>query len=272
MKQSCVLALKRYKMSMKGRRAAATPTVPYLLAPLPTIPMADNEAEQVEAVAVAVASRSSITPPLLSPRSVLSSASSSSDSKLTEPESSDKQLPARSAGNSVERNGKLYSSKKANKPYLKAHTWKEVEARRRARTKQTSPPVAQRTEQVSRSMLRVAVVMVLGTLLLSRMITETWTFGYSSRWTNIKNWIPRTVYSTAVALDDAESVSLPVLIDSLPLADAHFLGSRASHVRWFRSVKANLPRPRWLRLRRVVQSPYVRQGEGHTAQGRVRDV
>ena len=121
----------------------------------------------------------------------------------------------------VTRNGMLYSKKKANLPYLKAHTWKEVEERKRQRQQQQqqqqqqqsrsrkekegSPPHLERTAEVSRSLLRYAVVLVLGTLLLSRMVTESWTFGYQGKWTNLNNWIPRQVSDglVAVVADDA---------------------------------------------------------------------
>lgn len=142
------------------------------------------------------------TPPLLSPRSVLSSASSSE----SEPES--KPAPE----GYVVRNGKLYSKKKANMPYLNYAARREREARRRATAKESSPPY-ERTEQVSaaipvprslqarsyyflqvsRSILRYTVVLVLGTLLLSRMMTASWTFGYTGRLTNLRNWVPRPV-------------------------------------------------------------------------------
>lgn len=116
----------------------------------------------------------------------------------------------------VVRNGKGYRKTAATKPFLKAHTWAEIYARKDSRSgdshikkaaessksnagtmdkgkqRAASPPY-QRASDVSRSILRYSVVLVLGTLLLSRMITESWTFGYSGRWTNVNNWIPRTV-------------------------------------------------------------------------------
>ena len=148
------------------------------LSPLPTFLMSNSEHEAA-------------TPPSpVSPRSVLSPSSTSSDDDAAATAGG----PRLSSGHDdrVVRNGKLYSKKKANLPYLKAHTWREREARRRPVTKESSPP-HERTEQVSRSILRISVVMVLGTLLLSRMMTESWTFGYKGRWTNINNWIPRPV-------------------------------------------------------------------------------
>lgn len=135
----------------------------------------------------------------ISPRSVLSSISSSPSSSSY----GEAPAPVPAAGacttdglDRVVRNGKIYSKKKANMPYLKGgHTWKEREARqrqRRAVAKESSPP-HERTEQVSRSIMRYTVVLVVGSLLLSRMMTESWTFGYTGRWSNYRNWIPRPV-------------------------------------------------------------------------------
>lgn len=102
----------------------------------------------------------------------------------------------------VQRNGKLYSKKKANLPFLKKHTWNkpppssssEQDKKKQERMeKESSPPIFERTTQVSRTLLRYTAVIVLGTLLLSRAMTETWTFGYQGKWTNAMNWIPRPV-------------------------------------------------------------------------------
>lgn len=102
----------------------------------------------------------------------------------------------------VTRNGKLYRKKKANLPFLKKHTWDRVpeKVNRDSETDKTkrmdkegSPPIFERTTQVSRTLFRYLAVIVLGTLLLSRAMTETWTFGYQGRWTNAMNWIPRPV-------------------------------------------------------------------------------
>lgn len=128
----------------------------------------------------------------------------------------------------VTRNGMLYSKKKANLPYMKAHTWKEVEERKRQRQQQQqqqqsesrkekegSPPHLERTAEVSRSLLRYAVVLVLGTLLLSRMVTESWTFGYQGKWTNLNNWIPRqmqTFSEAELARYDGSDPSKPIYL------------------------------------------------------------
>ena len=90
----------------------------------------------------------------------------------------------------VERNGLLYKKKKANLPFLKSHRWPEKEAQgSKGMAKESSPPY-ERASDVSRSILRYSALLVLGTLLLSRMITETWTFGYTA---NLMRWLPRPV-------------------------------------------------------------------------------
>lgn len=104
----------------------------------------------------------------------------------------------------VSRNGKLYRKKKANLPFLKKHTWdttntninkkKDPKASSPSKMeKESSPPVVERTTQVSRTLFRYMAVIVLGTLLLSRAMTETWTFGYKGKWSNVMNYIPRPV-------------------------------------------------------------------------------
>jgi hypothetical protein len=179
-------------------------------------------------------STASFTPPLLSPpRSVIEdddgegddeSGDEEEESVVTDAderaqpqrhEQQQQQQPGSTEDERVDkvtRNGMLYSKKKANLPYLKAHTWKEVEERKRQRQQQQhqqsqsrkekegSPPHLERTAEVSRSLLRYAVVLVLGTLLLSRMVTESWTFGYQGKWTNVNNWIPRQVSDGQVAI------------------------------------------------------------------------
>lgn len=108
----------------------------------------------------------------------------------------------------VQRNGKLYRKKKANLPFLKRHTWgdttttatttdnkKSTSSSSSSKMKKESspPPIYERTTQVSRTLFRYTAVIVLGTLLLSRAMTETWTFGYKGKWTNVMNWMPRPV-------------------------------------------------------------------------------
>lgn len=100
----------------------------------------------------------------------------------------------------VQRNGRLYRTKKANLPFLKRHTWetkqksKDPNSATTMREKESSPPVVvERTTQVSRTLFRYLAVIVLGTLLLSRAMTETWTFGYRGRWSNVMNYVPRPV-------------------------------------------------------------------------------
>lgn len=99
----------------------------------------------------------------------------------------------------IERNGKLYPSTTANRVMMKPYKWPVSEERIKPTTRKSekprrsSSPPYQRASDVSRSVLRYTVVMVLATLLLSRMMTETWTFGYSGRWSNPMNWIPRPV-------------------------------------------------------------------------------
>lgn len=101
----------------------------------------------------------------------------------------------RAALSKIIRNGKVYRVSKATTPFLKNHTWptKPSNPKEPKMGKESSPPVYERTTEVSRSLLRYAVVLVLGTLLLSRAMTESWTFGYEGRYTNIMNWIPRPV-------------------------------------------------------------------------------
>lgn len=101
----------------------------------------------------------------------------------------------------VSRNGKLYRKKKANLPFLKKHTWDtkqqvvspSTSTDKAKMEKESSPPIFERTTQVSRTLFRYLAVLVLGTLLLSRAMTETWTFGYKGRWSNPMNWLPRPV-------------------------------------------------------------------------------
>lgn len=112
----------------------------------------------------------------------------------------------------VQRNGKLYRKKKANLPFLKRHTWEDTKISTTTTTTTTTtdkkstssssnkmekesspPPIYERTTQVSRTLFRYTAVIVLGTLLLSRAMTETWTFGYKGKWTNVMNWMPRPV-------------------------------------------------------------------------------
>jgi hypothetical protein len=105
----------------------------------------------------------------------------------------------------VSRNGKLYRKKRANLPFLKKHTWDikqqasssstDDKAKTASMEKASSPPIFERTTQVSRTLFRYLAVLVLGTLLLSRAMTETWTFGYKGKWSNPMNWLPRPVSS-----------------------------------------------------------------------------
>lgn len=137
----------------------------------------------------------------------------------------------------VIKNGRSYKVTAATKPYLKANTWKEIYAKRDAAVAaaaaaqgneatgdgaavdinqkkqnkvkddaetlsttaaESSMPSPQRATDVTRSILRYTFVVVLGTLLLSKMLTETWTFGYEGRWTNLRNYVPRQVSTTGL--------------------------------------------------------------------------
>merc|ERR1711939_944103 len=77
------------------------------------------------------------------------------------------------------------------------------------------PPIYERTTQVSRTLFRYTAVIVLGTLLLSRAMTETWTFGYKGKWTNVMNWMPRpmkTFTESELFLYNGEDPSLPIYL------------------------------------------------------------
>jgi hypothetical protein len=123
----------------------------------------------------------------------------------------------------VERNGKLYRKKKANLPFLKKHTWSQPTPSATTKSdkqdkdkmeKESSPPIFERTTEVSRTLLRYAVVIVLGTLLLSRAMTETWTFGYQGKWTNSMNWLPRPVRFLSIYLSSSHHPLHPPRLSS----------------------------------------------------------
>jgi len=158
------------------------------------------------------------------------SSSSSSSSSAAPPQ----QQPRRRERDSgspepekVVRNGKLISKKKANLPFLKSHRWPTALPDKSAgkstgksttmgiAAKEDSPPPVQRASEVSRTILRYSVVLVLGTLLLSRMVTETWTFGYQGKWTNLRNYIPmppKTFTESELAMYDGSVPALPIYL------------------------------------------------------------
>jgi hypothetical protein len=90
----------------------------------------------------------------------------------------------------VERAGKLYTKKRANLPFLKSHKWPAKPPSSKARMVKEGSPPYERASDVSRSILRYSALLVLGTLLLSRMLTQTWAWGYS---VNVMKYIPRPV-------------------------------------------------------------------------------
>lgn len=98
--------------------------------------------------------------------------------------------------------GKNYRRKKANLPFLKSHRWppssnvsdnddvvRQQGKKATMDRKEGSPPL-ERASDVSRSILRYSALLVLGTLLLSRMMTQSWDWGYNVNW-NLARYLPR---------------------------------------------------------------------------------